>query len=161
MLIDLGDITLAISAFVGDPPPVLVWRLGPVGDTVPADRAAGPRPTNTIQPGKVDWIMDLKADQKVPFSIGPHDEIGNLTTFDGTIAFAVDDPSIVALTDNGDGTGEAAATGALGPAVITATATRNSDGKVFTGAGLVNVVPGDAETFSVDFGTPEEVTPDV
>lgn len=63
-------------------------------------------------------------------------------------------------TDNGDGTGVVAATGALGPAVLTATATRASDGKVFTGTGLVNVVPGDAETFTIEFGTPEEVTPD-
>jgi hypothetical protein len=160
MRLDLGDITLNVTATVkGCRPPTFVWRIGPVSDTTPADRTAGLRPEYKTRPGKADLIMDLKADQKASFALTPKDEIGNPATFDGDIVFAVDDPSIINLTDNGDGTGVAASTGALGTSLLTATATR-SDGVVATGTAVVNVVAGDAETFEITFGTPEEVTPD-
>lgn len=105
--------------------------------------------------------MDLKADQKVAFELRATDEMGNPATFAGTITYSVDDPSVVNLTDNGDGTGEVAATGVLGTALLTARAVRDSDGREFTGAAAVQVVAGDAETFEITFGTPDEVTPDV
>jgi hypothetical protein len=104
--------------------------------------------------------MDLKADQKISFSLQATDEIGNPTEFDGTIAFTVDDPSIINLTDNGDGTGEAAATGTIGVATLTAEATPAGGGTPFTGAEAINVIAGDAEGITIAFGEPEEVTPD-
>lgn len=105
--------------------------------------------------------MDLRADQKVSFALVANDEVGNPTTFDGTIVFSVDDPSILALTDNGDGTGVVAATGTLGSSTLTGTATPASGGEPATGVAAIQVVAGDAETFEITFGTPEEVTPDV
>jgi hypothetical protein len=104
--------------------------------------------------------MALKADQKAAFSLESTDEMGNPTEFDGTFVFTVDDPSIVSLTDNGDGTGEVAAVGPLGVATLTVEATRASDGKVFTGALAVDVIAGDAESVAIVLGGPEEVTPD-
>lgn len=104
--------------------------------------------------------MSLKADQKAAFSLQSTDEVGNPTDFDGTFVFAVDDPSIVTLTDNGDGTGEVAATGILGVATLSVDATRASDGKSFTGVLAIDVIAGDAESVSIVLGEPEEVTPD-
>jgi hypothetical protein len=158
--IDLGDITLCLTARVkGLRPPRFVWRMGPVRDTVPADRIAGPRPPYKQPPGKVDLIVDLHADKKVSFSLQAIDEMGNPTTFDGTIAYSVDDPSIVALTDNGDGSGVAAAVGPLGTAVLTATITPTT-GAVVEKSEAINVIAGDAASFSFTFGPEEEVTPD-
>lgn len=159
--LDLGDITLSLTARVKRlAPPHLTWRLGPFTDTVPSERTPGTAPTYKYPAGKVDLNVDLKADQKVSFALEATDEVGNPATFDGTIEFAIDDPSIATLTDNGDGSGEVAATGTLGVTNLTGTATRNSDGQVFTGAAVINVIAGDAETFNIEFGTPEEVTPD-
>jgi hypothetical protein len=107
----------------------------------------------------VDLIVDLHADKKVTFSLQAVDEMGNPTTFDGTIAYAVDDPSIVALTDNGDGSGVAAAVGPLGTAVLTATITPTTGAPVEKSE-AINVIAGDATSFSFTFGPEEEVTPD-
>lgn len=105
--------------------------------------------------------MDLQADKKVALSVAAEDEVGNPATFDGTYAYVVDDASIINLTDNGDGTAEAAATGALGVATVTATATK-SDGTL-AGQGVLafQVIAGDVASFEVVAGAPEEVTPDV
>lgn len=160
MRIDLGDIHIDLTATVkGLQPLAFIWRIGPYSDTNPADRTPGTRPQYKTRPRKADLIMDLKADQKASFELAATDEVGNPTEFDGTIAYTVDDASILSLTDNGDGTGEIAATGTLGTAVLTGTATR-ADGRVFTGVAAVQVVAGDAETFDIEFGEPGEVTPD-
>jgi hypothetical protein len=87
------------------------------------------------------------------------DELGNPADLPGAVTFTVDDPSIVTLTDNGDGSGEIAATGTLGVTTLTGTVTL-PDGSEVTGVAAVQVVSGDASTFSFDFGDPEEVTPD-
>lgn len=105
--------------------------------------------------------MALKADQKVAFSLQATDEVGNPGEFVGTIVFSVDDASIVTLTDNGDGTGEVAATGTLGTAVLSAEATRTSDSKVFMGSVSIDVIAGDVEVIDIVLGEPEEATPDV
>jgi hypothetical protein len=110
---------------------------------------------------KVDLYMALKADQKVAFSLQGTDEVGNPNDFEGTTVFSVDDPSTVTLTDNGDGSGEVAATGTLGTAVLSAEATRTSDGKIFMGSVSIDVIAGDVESIEIVLGTPEEVTPDV
>lgn len=104
--------------------------------------------------------MDLQADKKADFGFGPVDEMGNQTSFDGSIVFTIDDPSLVTLTDNGDGTGTIAAVGATGAAVLTGTATPNDGSDPIVGTEAVNVVAGDVASFAFTFGEPTEVTPD-
>jgi hypothetical protein len=162
--IPFGDLVLVAGAEIPGlqpPPPLrLVWTVGAVRDTTPADRVAAPPPVYKYPPGKVDLHMDLQADKKVALSIAAEDEVGNPATFDGTYAFTVDDASVIALTDNGDGTAVAAATGTLGVATVTAVATR-TDGTV-AGQGVLafQVVAGDVASFEIVAGPPEEVTPD-
>lgn len=103
--------------------------------------------------------MDLQADKKVGLSVEFTDEVGNpVTTPAGeTVVYTVDDPSIIALTDNGDGTASAAATGVLGTANVHVEAT----GPLAASGDLqIVVVPGLAERLNVVAGEPEEITPD-
>lgn len=161
MQLDLGDITLTINAHVkGLRPLRVVWRIGAPEDTTPQDRAINPPPYSTPT-GRIDVAMDLLADKKTTLSVQWTDEVGNPvpTPQDATAVYTVDDPTIVNLTDNGDGTAVAAATGVLGVA--------NVHGE-FTGAGFtltgdlqIVVVPGLAERANIVAGPPEEVTPDV
>lgn len=104
--------------------------------------------------------MDLQADKKVALSVAYTDEVGNPTTApDGaTVAYTVDDPTIINLTDNGDGTAEAAAVGTLGTANVHVEATFN--GTTLTGDLQIVVVAGLTERLTVVAGEPEEVTPD-
>lgn len=126
---------------------------------MPADRVPGPKPPYKQPPRKVDIIVDLHADKKVEFELQPVDEMGNPTTFDGTITYTVDDTSIVALTDNGDGSGVAAAVGEVGTAILTATITPTT-GAPTEKSEAINVIPGDADSFTFSFGDEQEVTPD-
>ncbi len=103
--------------------------------------------------------MDLQADKQVAFKLGATDEVGNETTLTGTVTFEVDDPSILTLTDNGDGSGTVAATGTLGVATLTGRVA-NPDGTEATGVAAIQVVAGDAQTFQFSFEAPTEVTPD-
>ncbi len=152
---------MSLNLFVkGFERPDLTWAFGAPRDTTPADRTAGTAPRYPSPPGKVDLIMDLQADKKVSFELAPVDEVGNPTEFDGTIVYSVDDPSILALTDNGDGTGVVAAVGPTGETTLRGVASPAGGGASVDGATLVRVVPGDAETFEFAFGEPEEVTPD-
>lgn len=107
--------------------------------------------------------MDLGADKKVQLSTAFQDELGNeVTTPAGaTVAWTVDDTTIVALIDEVSNESIwAAATGVLGSAIVSVTVTLPS-GSVVTGDLLVNVVPGNAERVAIVAGTVEEVTPDV
>ncbi|HET9144053.1 hypothetical protein [Actinophytocola sp.] len=122
------------------------------------DSSTTPR---TATPGKVDHHMDLMADQGFDL-LAPTftDEMGNATDAPADYAseFSVSDTSILAVTDNGDGTAFVAATGTLGQAVLTATYT--FDGRTVSGDELVTVVAGLAERVTLNFGEPREVTPD-
>jgi hypothetical protein len=104
--------------------------------------------------------MDLQADKKVALSVEATDEVGNSVPLPAgeTVVYTVDDPSIIALTDNGDGTASAAATGTLGTANVhvEATGDLNASGDL-----QIVVVAGDAERITVVPGAIEEVTPDV
>jgi hypothetical protein len=164
--IQFGDVVLVAGIEVpGLQPPTplrLVWTVGAVRDTTAADRTAGPPPVYKYPPGKVDLHMDLQADKKVALSITAEDELGNPAgPFGGTYAFTVDDPSGIALTDNGDGTASAAATGVLGVATVTATATKTDGTLAGQGVLAFQVVAGDVATFEVVPGEVTEVTPDV
>ena len=142
------------------PPPSLVWHIGPPRETEESDRVAGEPPAVPPTPRKADVIVDLQADKKVALSLAFTDEVGNpVTTPAGeTVVYTVDDPSIINLTDNGDGTAEAAATGVLGTANVHAEATGPLPG---SGDLQLVVVAGDAARFDITAGAPEEVTPDV
>ena len=161
MELDLGDITLSVALRVKHfQPPRFVWRVGPVRETSPDDRVLSDPPTYKQPPRKVDVIVDLQADKKVDFSFSPVDEMGNPTSFDGTVVFAVDDPSVVTLTDNGDGSGTVAAVGVIGVATLTGTASPADGSDPIVGAEAVNVVAGDAEAFAFSFSEPVETDED-
>jgi len=104
--------------------------------------------------------MDLQADKKVTLTFRTTDEVGNPVPLPAgeTVVFTVDDPTIINLTDNGDGTAEAAATGTLGTATVHAEATGPLPG---SGDLQLVVVAGDAERFEIVAGEPTEVTEDV
>lgn len=108
---------------------------------------------------KADVIVDLQADKKVPLSVQFTDEVGNpVPAPEGeVVAYTVDDPSIINLTDNGDGTATAAATGVLGVANVHVDA---SGPLAASGDLQIVVVAGLAERLAVVAGEPEEVTPD-
>jgi hypothetical protein len=107
--------------------------------------------------------MDLQADKKVALSVEFTDEVGNAVPAptDAVVVYTVDDPSIIALTDNGDGTAEAAATGTLGTANVHVEASSVLSGLTVTGDLQIVVVAGLAERVNIVAGAPEEVTPDV
>lgn len=104
--------------------------------------------------------MDLQADQQVPLTVEFTDEVGNPvgTPDAASVTYTVDDPTIINLTDNGDGSANAAATGTLGAANVHVDATW--DGNTVSGDLQLVVVAGLAERLNVVAGEPTEVTPD-
>jgi hypothetical protein len=106
--------------------------------------------------------MDLQADKKVALSVQFTDEVGNATEApaDAVTAYTVDDPTIINLTDNGDGTASAAATGTLGTANVHVDASSAASGLTVSGDLQIVVVAGLAERVEILAGAPEEVTPD-
>ena len=160
MDIDLGDVTVRIDAIVkGVRRHQVRWHLGVPFDTTAADRIVhGPSGIST--PRKVDLIMDLQADKQVALSVEWTDEVGNpvATPDSATSVYTVDDPSVINLTDNGDGTAVAAATGVLGTANVHGEFT--VDGTTVTGDLQIVVVAGLAERATIVAGEPGEVTPD-
>lgn len=158
--LDLGDIVLAFDLRVkGQRHPHVRIRVGAPTDTTPADRVVKGPPYATHN-NKKGITMDLLADKKVALSLGWTDEVGNSVDApgDATAVWTVDDPTLINLTDNGDGTGEAAAVGPLGTANVHLEAT--SGGQTFTGDLQIVVVAGLAERVNITVGDPEEVTPD-
>lgn len=161
MDIDLGDIVAEFNLRLKNAPvrPRSVFKVGAQTKTVPADRVPSVPQPYSPRTGKVNRIMNLAADKKVAIlgmvdldemgnEIGPSAEQPSYTTDDVAGEFIV-------LTDNGDGTGEIAATGRLGVAQVTATFPDGS-----TEVEAVNTVPGDQASRGFRFGDPEEVTPD-
>lgn len=159
MILDLGDVYAVFNLRVkGMRHLRTVWVIGAPVDTTPADRVFHP-PTH-VSTGRIDLRMDLLADKKVPLSVQWTDEVGNPVDVpaDATAVYTVDDSSIINLTDNGDGTAVAAATGTLGTANVHGEFTGN--GLTVTGDLQIVVVAGLAERAAIVAGTPEEVTPD-
>ena len=137
------------------------WKIGPV-DSITVTGAGGVHaPSHHTLTQKVDVVMDLRADQKVALTGQWTDEVGNPTTTPtgATVAYTVDNATVINLTDNNDGTAVAAATGTLGTANVHAVA--NAPGHPeLTGDLQIVVVVGLAERFNVVAGEPEEVTRD-
>jgi hypothetical protein len=140
----------------------LVWHIGPALDTTEEERVAGLPPIHKPH-RKADVLVDLQADKKVALSLQYTDEVGNAVPapVDAVAVYTVDDPSIIALTDNGDGTASAAATGTLGTANVHVEASSVSTGLSLTGDLQLVVVAGLAERIAIVAGEPEEVTPDL
>lgn len=166
MKIDLGDLEFEANFWVKQFKPIhFLWHFGAPKDAPRTQSREGVngKLIRYILPERVYGTMDLQADKKVTFNLEATDEVGNPVVVEpGTFSFefSVDNADLLSLTDNGDGSGEVAATGTPGTATLSGTATRVSDGKVWTGAEAFNIVAGDAETFTFAFGDPEEVTPD-
>lgn len=160
MEVDLGDIVASFNLRVkGHRHLRIVWRIGVAYGTTPEDRVIKP-PPYAEHTGRQDVVMDLMADQQVPLSVGFTDEVGNpVSTPEGAgSTFTVDDPTIVNLTDNGDGTAVAAAVGPLGAANVHVVT--SWDGQTLTGDLAIVVVAGLAERVTIVAGEPTEVTPD-
>jgi hypothetical protein len=134
----------------------LVLHIGHPVETEESDRVIQGPPYHQST-GRIDFVMDLPADKKVTLTGTYTDEVGNPTEtpVGAAVTYTVDDPTIINLTDNGDGTAVAAATGTLGTANIHAEATPGGTADL-----QIVVVPGDAERFAIVAGEPEEVTPD-
>lgn len=157
MRLDLGDVFLDLNLRVkGQVRRRIRIRVGVPRDTTPADRVVSGPPYATIT-NKECLIMDLAADKKISLSIGWTDEVGNpVPAPDGeTVSYTVDDPTVINLTDNGDGSAVAAATGVLGVANVHVAASTGETGDL-----AINVVAGLAERINIVAGEPEEVTPD-
>lgn len=162
MRIDLGDVIAHLTLEVpGLRRWGIKWRIGPALDTTPADRISHTPGTPRDPNRKVDLYMDLQADKQVSLSVQWTDEVGNPTEAPadgGSVTYAVDNADVIALTDNGDGTAVAAATGTIGDARVSVTAV--AGGRTLTGDLDIHVVSGLAERVNVVAGDPEEVTPD-
>lgn len=140
-------------------PPRLLWHVGVPYPTTAADRVVQPPPYADTPKG-VDLVMDLQADMQVPLSLQFTDEVGNPveTPAGTTVTYTVDDPTLINLTDNGDGTAVAAAVGPLGTANVHVEVSWN--GQTLSGDLQIVVVTGLAERVSIVAGEPTEVTPD-
>jgi hypothetical protein len=158
--VDLGDIVASFNLRIkGRQRFRIVWRIGAITDTTPDDRAINPPPYAQTT-GRRDVTMDLQADKQVALSVEYTDEIGNPVPApeESETTFTVDDPTIINLTDNGDGTAVAAAVGTLGTANVHVSTTL--DGEEVTGDLAIVVVEGLAERVTIVAGEPTEVTPD-
>jgi len=157
---DYGDLLHVETWIVKGRRVDFVAHYGAETDTGPADRVPGTGPA-TPPPRKAELIMDLHEDKKRTRTASAVDEFGVPTTFDGTMAYTVDDPTLVNLTDNGDGSCVIAAVGggAIGVANLTFTATPTVGDPVVR-VEAINVIPGAVEGFSFVDGAEEEVTPD-
>lgn len=158
--IDLGDVVASFNVHVkGRRHHRLRLRIGPPGDTTPQDRVVNTQPITMFQ-RKAGTAMDLQADKKVTLTAEWTDEVGNPTgsPADADVQWTTDNPGVINLTDNGDGTAVAAATGVVGSANVHCDAT--GDGNTLAGDLQINVVAGLAERIAITAGEPEEVTPD-
>lgn len=137
------------------------WRIGAPVKASSQDRN---RQGNGVvgTPGKVMTVMDLQADKKVTLTVEWTDEMGNPTGAPegGSVVFSKQDAdSVLSLTDNGDGTCVAAATGALGTANVHAECAAPGQ-PLMEGDLQIVTVAGLGERINITAGAPEEVTPD-
>lgn len=160
--LDLGDAALEINLRVKrQPRRRLRLRVGVPTDTTEQDRVVKGPPYHQPRASEGAVIaVDLQADKKVTLTGEWTDEVGNPVGApdDATYAYTVDDPNVINLTDNGDGTAVAAAVGTPGTANVHGEAM--GGGATLTGDLQIIVVAGLAERFNITAGEPEEVTPD-
>lgn len=159
-VIDLGDLLRCEEWIVRGRHLEPVWHVGAQVDSVPADRVPRPEHYAPRHHGRLDFIMDLRADKKVLLSPDWTDEMGNATSPPAqfTLTYTTDAPALLVLTDNGDGTWSAASTGTLGTANVHGDV--SFSGRTSSGDVQFVIVAGDAERFAIKVGPEEEVTPD-
>ena len=91
--------------------------------------------------------------EQIPLSVEALDTEGNPAAV--TIAWSSSDDTVVAVTDNGDGTALAVASpgeGGLGFASVMASVTNNDDGTVLEGTFDIEVIAGDAVAVNIIAG---------
>lgn len=156
---DYGDLIHQVRWIVKGKRLRAVLHVGRHRKATAAERGSTTQRTTT--PGKVDHHMDLLADQGFDL-LAPTftDEMGNTTDapaeYDTEVT--VSDPTVLAVTQNEDGTAFVAATGTLGQSTVTASYTW--DNRTVTGDELVTVVAGLAERVTLNLSEPREVTAD-
>ena len=163
LVIDLGDVLVHAEVIVkGQRHLGFALHIGAAQDTTLADRVAGKSTPAPAGQRKVDVIVDFPADKKATIEWVWTDELMHpVPAPEGqAVAYSIDDGTIINLTDNGDGTAVAAATGVLGQAILHVEA--SAPGVILqTADEMLMVVAGGAERGAVKFGPFEEVTPDV
>jgi hypothetical protein len=160
MNLDLGDAVLRIELKVkGLRADKIIVHVGVPRDSRPEDRIKRGRVTPAT--GRRDFIVDLKVDNSVDFSVSFTDEMDNpVQAPDGvSVTYSVDDDGILSLVDNGDGTCTVTPVGPLDSAHLHADVTVGD--RTLTGDTEIVVVAGDAERVALVAGTPRETTPDV
>lgn len=160
---DFGDVVRQERWLIKGRRLTVIPHYGAEVETTAADRVPGSVAVPPPPGRKPQAIMDLHADMKRALSVVVGDEFGNPTSFDGTISYVGDNPALINVTDNGDGTAVVAAvggTGNLGTANLTYTIAPTV-GDPIVRVEAVNVIAGGAETFTLVAGPEEEVTPDV
>jgi hypothetical protein len=162
--VDFGDVVLSVGLHVkGRLRRRFGLHVGVPSPTTPEDRVVRgtPRPVDLE---RIEIVMDLAADMQVPLTGNWTDEVGNPVPAptDAVVTYTNDNPTVINLTDNGDGSAVAAATGTLsdsaGPANIHADAV--AAGETLSADLQIVVVAGLGERFEIVAGTPTEVTPD-
>jgi hypothetical protein len=139
----------------------VLFQMGPVRPSKPEDRVPNTTPPSNICTRKVCHIMDLMADQTVDFRMKVTDEAGNPVDAPAgtTFTFSVDDPALINLeVDDDDLGGALTAVGPLGSTILHAVGALN--GTEITADEAINVIAGNAERVSFEFGEPTEATPD-
>jgi hypothetical protein len=114
---------------------------------------AGPKGTRKDGPAVAFQLHDW---EQVQLSAQALDAEGNPAAVNYT--WASSDPTVVEVTDNGDGTALAVASpaeGGLGEATISVDVTDQSDGDVISGTFDIEVIAGDAVAVNITAGTPE------
>lgn len=158
VITDLGDAVLVQQLLIKGRHRAFAFHVGAPADTTPADRVV--RGVAHPSTGRTDLIVDLRADKQAPLSLVWKDEVGNITSApdSAVVAYTGDNPEVLVVNDNGDGTAQVVATGVLGTANVHVEA--DWDGGHRTGDVQFVVVPGDAERIEIAVGEPTEVTPD-
>lgn len=137
--------------------PGVFWFLGPVRDLADApDVVEQHHHHHPRMEGPPDMSFTLKDNQEVNFAVAGTDSRGNPTSLTGTPAFSVSDPAILALTDNGDGSGSVAAVGPTGSAILSVT-DAETNGKQFIGSIGVDVVAGDVASVAISLSQPTDI----
>lgn len=164
---------LATPIVQSDCPRRYVWQIGlamprsfiPVPVTRVEDSAWWPKaPTagsgGAVNKRGVDAMTQLQDNQQVTLSVTAEDAEGDAVTDPGTRVWALDNPALASLVDNGDGTQTLVANGPVGTVTVTVTDTEPSvdggttPGAVFQGSLAVDIVSGPVQQIVIDAGTP-------
>ena len=129
------------------------WTIGPVSERTTPSVVGAPKPHFR----KKDVNVILTDVQQVVLSVSFVDSLGNPATPPpgNVLAWSSSDPTIVSLTDNGDGSMTAVTTGTLGSVVISAADDLEGDGVPdFFGSLAIDVAGGAVTGIVITPGVP-------